>query len=137
MVGGGLLRATPPTGRMNVVPVDMVSRAIFAALQPSAPPILHATAREEYSLPECAAAGDLDGVKQRLDQGADVNEQDGGGGSTALIEASRNGDVVFVRSNANLSKDAGPLHSLFLWLRCAAHLFSDASFIGKSDDDVW
>jgi ankyrin repeat protein len=51
----------------------------------------------DVTLLECATAGDLAGVQQRLDEGADSNQKDGDGG-TALIWASWNGHLAVVEA---------------------------------------
>lgn len=56
--------------------------------------------------------------------------------SPLLAEASF-ADVVLVEAAANASRAVGPLHSLFLWFRCAVDIFSETRFISKLDDDVW
>ena len=55
----------------------------------------------------------------------------------ALEEATVSRDVLFVTASATLNRAAGPLHSTFLWLRCAIHRYPGAPFIGKAEDDVW
>ena len=50
MFGMGALRVVPPTGKLNVIPVDAVVQTIIEALQPDAPFILHATATIELPL---------------------------------------------------------------------------------------
>mmetsp|Transcript_22252 Transcript_22252/g.45462 ORF Transcript_22252/g.45462 Transcript_22252/m.45462 type:complete len:469 (+) Transcript_22252:103-1509(+) len=52
-------------------------------------------------------------------------------------EASRHGDVLFVRARSVMLRENGPLQSLVLWFECAMQRFVSASFIGKADDDVW
>jgi serine/threonine-protein phosphatase 6 regulatory ankyrin repeat subunit B len=51
----------------------------------------------EATLIECAKAGDLVGVQQRLDEGAESNQKDGDG-HTALILASWNGHLAVVEA---------------------------------------
>ena len=52
-------------------------------------------------------------------------------------EVQQNGDVVLVRAASNMTRSVGPMHSLFLWFRCAVHARPDALFIGKLDDDTY
>ena len=53
-------------------------------------------------------------------------------------EARTHGDVLLLRERSNLTlQEAAPLRSLLLWYRCAQHLFPDAAYVGKMDDDAW
>lgn len=60
-----------------------------------------------------------------------------GAASRVLREAEEHGDIVLVNASAALTRTTGPLHSLFLWLRCATSAFPSVPFVGKMDDDAW
>ena len=46
-------------------------------------------------------------------------------------EASRHGDMLFVRAQSDMLRENGPLQSLVLWFECARQRFTGARFIGK------
>ena len=60
-----------------------------------------------------------------------------GAAAPVLQEAAEHGDVFLLNASAALTRTTGPLHSLFLWLRCATSAFSAVPFVGKMDDDAW
>ena len=55
----------------------------------------------------------------------------------ASFEANEHRDMVFVDAAASANRKVGPLHSLLLWLRCAARAWPTVRLVGKADDDVW
>lgn len=62
----------------------------------------------------------------------------GRGASDSLVEEANNhGDMILLRSSANLSRAVGPLHSLLGWWRCAFKAWPAAQLVGKADDDVY
>lgn len=57
--------------------------------------------------------------------------------ATAWTEADRFGDMLFLNTSAELTRQVGPLVSLFYWYECAMQQYPDAPFVGKMDDDAW
>lgn len=52
-------------------------------------------------------------------------------------EARTYGDVLFLNASDSLSRQVGPLASLYLWLECAAWRYPEVPYVGKMDDDTW
>ena len=57
--------------------------------------------------------------------------------TSTLDEASQHQDVLFLQSDASMSRLVGPLHSLWQWLECAHRAWPGATFIGKAETDTW
>ena len=54
-----------------------------------------------------------------------------------IDEAARLNDIVFLPSPASLSKTVGPIQSTWMWFKCATSAWPSATFIGKTEDDIW
>jgi hypothetical protein len=57
--------------------------------------------------------------------------------SAVYDEAAAHGDVILLAAQSNLSRALGPLHSVYLWYRCAVRMHAAAPFVGRLDDDTW
>lgn len=60
-----------------------------------------------------------------------------GAGDSAIREAKKHNDTVFLDAPAGLSYRAGQLQKTWSWLQCAVNLYSEAHLLGKADDDTW
>jgi hypothetical protein len=53
------------------------------------------------------------------------------------LEARVHSDMLFVNASAELPRESGPLHSIYLWFLCATQRYPHVPFVGKLDDDTW